>query len=131
MIFSLLKEIFDWAEVWAILIPLLALRKTIVGRSTLRPIILYLYLAFALNVAIMLIWKQGKLGLSLGIKNNNPIYNLLSILRFYLFSWYFISLRQPFLSTIKKNPANSVFCLFMLELRFANAIQVSFSREFL
>ncbi len=98
----MLKQILDWSEAWAVLIPLVVLLKYRRQPDFLKPVIIYVSLALILNLAADIIWKQHKLGLNLSTKNNNPIYNTHSIIRLLLFSLFFVKLEQPFLTKIKK-----------------------------
>ena len=92
----MIKEIFDWSEAWAPLIPLgiLVFYKNQPGYF--KPVILYLFLAITLNVIADIIWKQKGLGFSIATDNNNPIYNIHSIARLFCFSLFFIGLNQNF-----------------------------------
>ena len=98
-----LNEILDWSEVWALLIPIIVLiwRK---GTSIiLRPIVIYIILAFVMNFAQDYIWKAGvKFSFSLEKGDNTFIYNSHSIIRLLLFSALFISIKQSILSITKK-----------------------------
>src|SRR5438105_1367977 len=94
--------IFDWLEVWALLIPIgfmLTVKKT---QPFLKPVIYYLFTALALNIIVSCIYNQRKLGWNLPWHHNVVIYNIHSIARLLFFSWFFIRLQQPFLVTIKK-----------------------------
>ncbi len=95
--------ILDWSEVWALFIPLTILLIKPKQPFSSKPVIYYVLLAIILNICIDAIWKQPSLKIKLPTNNNNPIYNIHSIVRFFLFSWFFIKLDQPFLSSTKKN----------------------------
>jgi hypothetical protein len=98
------REIMDWAEVWALLIPLVFIvwRKKI--PSYLRPVMIYVCVAFVLNLASILVWKfkdnwdfhEGDFWWS-----NNFIYNTHSIIRMLLFAWFFLSMKQHFMHRVK------------------------------
>lgn len=95
-----LIDILDWSEVWALIIPLAVLLFRRQQPATLKPIIVYLWIAFILNVAIdiiVVINLDPKSGLS-----NNPLYNMHSIARFICFSLYFINLPQSSFTKFKK-----------------------------
>lgn len=98
-------ELWAWSEVWALLIPLAALyyrRKRI--EANLKPVIIYLYVAFFLNLLCDFTWRfQLRLNLPEWMRNNSALYNLHAIARLLLFSWFFIRLHQMFLVTIKKS----------------------------
>ena len=101
---EVLETIFDWSEVWALLLPLAVL---IVFRSKdqhtfLRPVKFYVYMALILNLAANIIYNQKQLNLNLPWHNNVLIYNAHSLARLFMFAWFFNSLKQPFLRTIKK-----------------------------
>lgn len=97
-----LKTIFDWSEAWAPLVPLAVLIRHRRQPAYVRPVILYLVLSFIFNLAADIIWKQSSLGLSLFTVNNNPVYNIHSIVRFFLFAFFFIQLHQRFAVTVKR-----------------------------
>jgi hypothetical protein len=101
---KIFEAIFDWSEVWALLIPLLVI---VIFRKQqkvayLQPVSYYVYVAIILNSAANLIYNQKDLGLDLPWHNNVVIYNIHSIARLLLFAWFFNVLKQSFLSTIKK-----------------------------
>ncbi|RYZ62868.1 MAG: hypothetical protein EOO14_01010 [Chitinophagaceae bacterium] len=95
------QTIFDWSEAWAPLVPLAVSFRFRKQPAYLRPVLIYLWLSLALHLAADIIWKRKPLGLDLPFTNNNPLYNLASIARFFLFSWFFIRLQQPFLTRLK------------------------------
>jgi len=94
-----LLKILDWSEVWALLIPWRALLFRREQPATLRPIIVYLWLAFILNLVIDIIME---------LRNyypdwtNNPLYNFHSVVRFACFSFYFIQLQPTSFTRLKK-----------------------------
>ena len=94
-----LLKILDWSEVWALLIPLIALLFRREQPASLRPIIVYLWLAFILNLVIDIIME---------LRNyypdwtNNPLYNFHSVVRFACFSFYFIQLQPTSFTRLKK-----------------------------
>ena len=94
----MLKTIIDYAEIWAIFIPLIVLARHRKQPDYVKPIIWYLWLALLLNIACDLISF-------LAIRFRNPeehkwwysntvIYNIHSIVRFALFSAFFLRLRE-------------------------------------
>lgn len=101
------NQFWDWMEVWALLLiplPFVLKRKNI--PSYLKPVKLYVFAALLLNIITLLIWKRLKLE-KIGIdisgwpESNNFVYNIHSIVRFLLFSWFFILLRQHFMHRVK------------------------------
>lgn len=88
-----LSLLLDWSEVWAILIPLITLQIRRGQPPSLKPVIIYVWLAFLLNLAIDVIMT-----INIYFKNdflsNNPLYNVHSVVRFICFSVYFITI-QP------------------------------------
>ena len=99
----MLKDILDWSEVWAPLIPLtiLLIRKN--QPSYLKPVIYYVIFALVINTIGNIIWDFKKAwNFPQWLQSNNFLYNLHSIVRLLLFTWFFILLKQPFLETIKK-----------------------------
>lgn len=98
-----MKEILDWAEVWALFIPLIVLFKYWKQPSYLLPIIIFVFVSLYINFLIDVIWKGKRVfDFPEWFKVNTYFYNTLSIVRFFLLSWFFIGLKQPFLSIIKK-----------------------------
>lgn len=100
-----IKQILNWSEVWALLIPLAFMLRRGSMPAYLKPVRIYVVIALVLNIAINLIWKFKKdWGFVEGdfLWSNNFLYNVHSIIRFLLFSWFFILLDQAFLKTWKK-----------------------------
>ena len=110
------QEILDWSEVWALLIPLVVLLIYRKQPGYFRPIIIYLCIALAINLLIDVGWRfleiqkiAAKIGLKFNsdipgwLSPNNYLYNIHSIVRFICFSTFFILLKQPFLTQLKKN----------------------------
>lgn len=96
-------EILDWLEVWALFIPLIALLKKNKRPGYLKPVIIYVWLALIINLFANLSWKlKAHYDFPVWYQTNTYFYNIHSIARFFLFSWFFIKLKQPFLSTPKK-----------------------------
>jgi hypothetical protein len=96
-----LQAIFDWSEVWALLIPLIFIFRHKTQPSFLSPIVYYVYIALVLNIAANVIYNQKKINLDLPWHNNVLIYNIHSIARLFLFAWFFILLKQPFFAPLK------------------------------
>jgi hypothetical protein len=97
------QQILDWLEVWALSIPLIALLKKNKQPGYLKPVIIYLWLALIINLLANISWKfKSHYNFPVWYQTNTYFYNVHSIIRFYLFSWFFIKLRQPFFSLLKK-----------------------------
>ena len=96
-----LSSVLDWSEVWALLIPLGVWMLRRRQPATVKPVIVYLWLALLINLVIDIIMAiniaKGSSELS-----NNPYYNLHSLARFACFSIYFIQLPQPSFTALKK-----------------------------
>ena len=100
---SWIRLVSDWSEGWALLIPISILLWRRKWPSTLSPIVMYVLVALILNFAQDYIWK-ARITFSFSSKpgDNNFIYNLHSIARLLLFSWFFIKMNHPGLLFIKK-----------------------------
>ena len=103
--------IFNWSEVWALLIPLFFLMFRNKQPALITPVIVYLCLAFLLNLFgdIIADFKRPY-HFPAWLQSNNPIYNLHSVVRFACFSYFFIALPQPQFKTLKKK---IIMCLFL------------------
>lgn len=100
----MLREIIDWSEAWALLIPLAFLSRGKIIPLWLKPIRIYVVAAFLINIAATLIQKYKVIwGFHPGdfFWSNNFLYNIHSIIRFLLFSWFFILLNQRFMHRVK------------------------------
>lgn len=98
------REILDWSEVWALLIPLAFMFLYKSKPAYLKPVRIYLWTALLLNMFEDVLWKfQKPLGIHKGdfLYNNNFIYNIGSVLRLLLFAWFFNLLRQRFMHRVK------------------------------
>lgn len=97
---KIFQFIIDWSEVWALLIPIsvLLIKKQ---PASLKLVVFYVWAALIINLGIDLIWKFRNM-LPAAYNSNNFLYNLHSVIRFYLFCAFFIQLNQAFLATIKK-----------------------------
>ena len=113
---KLISEILDWSEVWALLIPLTILIWKKNRTPYLKPVRVFVWVAFILNICIDFISNlKGHLGIQQTdfLWNNNVFYNIGSVVRFFLFAWFFILLKQKFLHRIKAI-IPFVFLLFIL-----------------
>lgn len=108
---KIFQLVLDWSEVWALLIPLTILMVK-QQPAKLKLVVAYVWAALIINLAIDLVWKFRML-LPAAYNSNNFLYNLHSIVRFYLFSAFFIHLQQPFCVTVKKI-VPVCFTLFMI-----------------
>lgn len=100
--FIQLNIVLDLSEVWALLIPLGVLFFNRNQPAALTPVIIYLFLAFLLNIIAdsIMLYNSGK-----ELKDmisNNPYYNFHSIIRFVCFCIFFLRLRQSYFSNVKK-----------------------------
>lgn len=104
MMLSIFYKILNWSEVWALLIPLAILLWRKNNTAYLRPVRIYIISALLINLAIDLIaefkddWGFTQDDL---LWNNNFLYNIGSVLRLLLLSWFFILLRQRFMHRLK------------------------------
>ena len=103
------QEIIDWSEAWALLIPLTFYLIWKPKDAWVKPVVIYLVIAFVLNLVADMIWKKGLPFLELPIRDafpflyvpqytqisNNIFYNVHSIIRMLLFTWFFYKL-DPF-----------------------------------
>jgi len=99
----------DWSEVWALLIPLIVLLFRRPQPATLKPIIIYLWIALILNLGIDIIMVLRDYRLDWvkthfpeWLKTNNPLYNIHSVARFACFSIYFTRLTHSSFEKFKK-----------------------------
>lgn len=98
----MINIIFDWIEVWVLLIPISVLLTPRKISFELRPVVYYLFIALLLNTVANLIYNQKNLGLNLPWHKNVILYDLHSIIRLLLFSLFFIRLNQSLFVNIKK-----------------------------
>jgi hypothetical protein len=97
--------LLDWSEVWALLIPLLVAIISRPAGENIRLLVWYVVLGFLLNVTAMLMqynYLSPRWMYIDGMTNNNIIYNIHSIIRVLLFSWYIITIRKYNYSVILK-----------------------------
>ena len=102
----MLRVIYDWSEVWALLISLFYIYKAKGTPVYLKPVKAFVWISLILNLAQMIIWYRLKLHLPefpAILQSNTFIYNLLSATRLITFSLFFILLGQHFMPRIKKN----------------------------
>lgn len=100
----MIREIIDWSEAWALLIPLFFILRRKSVPSYLKPVRIYVFTALVINIAATLIQKYKIIwGFEKGdfFWSNNFLYNTHSIIRLLLFSWFFILLKQHFMHRVK------------------------------
>lgn len=88
-----IQYLLDWSEVWALLIPLYVVIAQPKQPAAIKPVMLYLWLALALNVTADII-GSFKAFLPSWAQSNNPLYNVHSVVRFACFGFFFISLEK-------------------------------------
>jgi hypothetical protein len=119
---KIVSLIFDWSEVWALLIPLLFLLFVKKQPALLTPVIVYLWLALALNIFEDVIADFKKIyHFPAWLQSNNAIYNIHSVVRFACFSYFFISLPQPAFKLLKKAIALAFVLFFIINFTFFEA----------
>lgn len=110
-----LLQILDFSEVWAMLIPLVALYFRRSQPKYLKPVIAYLWIGLVINIAIdtiMAFWPH----FPPWAQSNNFLYNLHSLVRFICFSIFFIGL--PDQSFLKFKQILPVFSIVIFILNF-------------
>jgi len=106
---DILQQILDWAEVWALLIPITVFIIRKPKEKWIRPLKYYLLTALVINFTGDVIWKRMRLGIgdwmqknlstlydANGDFSNVILYNIHSILRFVFFAWLFHYLGKMF-----------------------------------
>ncbi len=90
---SWFKEILDWSEAWAPLIPLIVwFRNRKQQPAFIQPVVFYVWAALVIDIAIDITWKFNR-WIPKPWNSNNWLYNLHSIVRFGSFSVFFMWLR--------------------------------------
>ncbi len=105
----------DWSEVWAPLIPLVYLIFNRHQPGYLKPVIVYLVIAFCINLAADVI-SDFRHMLPVRIESNNPLYNVHSILRLVCFYFFFMALGQT--DFIKVRHILTIVGLLIIPLNF-------------
>jgi hypothetical protein len=95
------RELLDWSEAWAPLLPLAVWMRHKEQPRYLKPVVLYVLFALVSNTLIDISWKLRML-IPAPWNSNNWLYNLHSLVRLWLFSRFFILLDQPFLQRLKR-----------------------------
>jgi len=96
-----LFKALEWSEVLALLIPLMILLFRRKQPATLKPVIIYLWIAFILNLGIDIITAINIYHHNFDL-SNNTLYNIHSVVRFVCFSLYFIQLPQSSFIKVRK-----------------------------
>ena len=115
---SALRYLLDWSEVWTPLIPLFFLLFRRSQPRYLKPVIVYLILAFLINLASDIIAEYKKY-LPDWAQSNNPLYNLHSITLLICFAYFF--------KLLNKNSFNK----FQLNLLILSILLLVFNFSFL
>jgi hypothetical protein len=95
MLLNIFRTIFDWSEVWALLIPLAILIIYKPKRKWITAVKWYLIVALLLGIVIDFYWYVNKnewfevRKIKKNYWDNNKFYNLQSISRLLFFSWFF------------------------------------------
>ncbi len=101
------RTFIDWSETWAPLIPLVAYYVYKPKANWVRPLKIYLIFAFITALLIDIIWKRRDLGIDDWLYqnftslyndkdnlDNTLLYNIHSIVRFFLLAWFFTILNR-------------------------------------
>jgi len=98
----LYHSLMDWSEVWALLIPLSIFLWKRNLNFIMRPVLWYVCIALFLNIVQDIIWKFKDEFHFKGIFYNNPfVYNTHSIVRFFMFSIFFLRLQPSRFKSLK------------------------------
>jgi len=109
---KILKEILNWSEVWATLIPLAIFLWYKPKAKWVKPLIVYLLLALLLNLIADFTWKSNRFGLKEWSKKffwwlyhdtgqgkrlyTVILYNINSFIRLLLITWFFYKVNPGF-----------------------------------
>jgi hypothetical protein len=115
---NFLYRLLDWSEVWAILIPLIVLQVKRGQSPSLKPVIVYVWIAFMLNLAIDVIMTVN-IYFENDFLSNNPLYNIHSVIRFICFFTYFIIIQPASFSKVKKTVATLAVLFLVFNFLFA------------
>ncbi len=98
---GVLLAILDWSEVWALIIPLSVFLFRRQQDPSLKPVIVYVWIGFLINVVIDFIMIIN-LYITKDFISNNFLYNIHSVVRFACFSFYFIKFQPGSFRQFKK-----------------------------
>ncbi|HSR39289.1 MAG TPA: hypothetical protein VLL95_10280 [Phnomibacter sp.] len=115
--FTTLRSLLDWSEVWALLMPFAALYLQRRQPPALKPVIWYAVLAFAINLGIDLNIPFKNYYPS-WLQSNNPLYNVHSITRFVCFSIYFVRLPEMKYKGMVRLLSNLSFVFLLVNFTF-------------
>lgn len=99
---KLFQIIYDWAELWALLIPLSVISLHKPKNKEAKWLIRYVYVALILNGFIIAVAQFYNM-MPPWLKNNNIFYNIHSICRVILFSFFILSVRTYKFATVLKS----------------------------
>ena len=99
---KLLAQIFNWTEVWALFIPIIALARNKKQPASMQPVILYIFIALFINYVADVMHFRKYFHFPDWFSTNTYLYQAHSIIRLLLFSIFFIRLDQPFLQNLKR-----------------------------
>ena len=98
---NFLNAIINWSEVWSLVIPLTIILIYRPEGSGIKPLVLYITIAFVLNT-VATIMVEYYFSMPAWLKNNNVLYNLHSLIRVLFFSWYIMTIRKYRFPVIQK-----------------------------
>jgi hypothetical protein len=113
MIGNYLQAVLDWSEVWALLIPLGVLLFRHQQPPFLKPVIVYVCVALFLNLCGNIIADYKKY-FPHWLQSNNPIYNVHSLIRFACFAAFFLALKQPYYTSIRRVVSLLLLCFILV-----------------
>lgn len=85
---SIFKQIYNWIEVWSIVIPLLVLVIKKPKEKYLNIVVIYLIITLSINLLSDISWLYKK-NMPLFLQDNNFLYNINSICRLFFFMLFF------------------------------------------
>jgi hypothetical protein len=126
---EVLTAIRNWSEVWSLLIPLAIIAFFKFENRTIKPIILYVVLAFIINTiaTIMFVYYRE---MPWFLKNNNVLYNIHSVLRVCLFGWYILSVHNESYSLLSKIISTAYIAFVLINFLFYESLWFFSSRLF-
>ncbi len=119
---KILQSISDWSEVWAFLIPLAVFFIYRPITVSLRPVIIYLFIGFILNALATAIQLYTD-DMPEFMQRNSLLYNLHSIARVILFSWYIGKINTGRLPMLAKVVQYIFFLFLVVNFSFFESIR--------